>query len=178
MRRTTTRLTLREWRPTDAASLHAFESDPKVAALQSYEPKTLAQCETYITDMIALGGEEPRVIYDLAIEHRAEVVGRVGMRRCDHENLQGALWYVVAPRVWGTGIATEATREVVDFAFGELGLHRLYADCDPENAASRRVVEKLGFRLEAHHIANAWFKGRWCDSLILAMLQSDWDAAR
>jgi RimJ/RimL family protein N-acetyltransferase len=55
-------------------------------------------------------------------------------------------WYL-APRHWGRGYATDATRLLIDYAFGSLGYRRLFATADPGNAASRRVLEKTGFTL-------------------------------
>ena len=58
--------------------------------------------------------------------------------------------------------------------FGQLGMHRLFGDCDPRNAASARLMERLGMRSEAHHVQNLWAKGEWCDSWIYARLASEW----
>ena len=69
-------------------------------------------------------------------------------------------------------------RPLVDFGFGELGLHRLTADCDPRNHASARVAEKLGMRREAHFVENAWLKDEWVDSLIYGLLDHEWKARR
>lgn len=52
-------------------------------------------------------------------------------------------WYLTSDH-WGRGYATEATRLLVEFAFGTLGIRRLIATVDPENAASRCVLEKSG----------------------------------
>jgi ribosomal-protein-alanine N-acetyltransferase len=71
------------------------------------------------------------------------------------------LGYWIVERLAGRGIMPTALALVVDHCFGPAGLHRLEANIRPENAASRRVVEKLGFRLEGTreryiHIAGAW----------------------
>ena len=71
------------------------------------------------------------------------------------------LGYWIAERLAGRGIMPTALALVVDHCFGPAGLHRVEANIRPENAASQRVVEKLGFRLEGTreryiHIAGAW----------------------
>jgi RimJ/RimL family protein N-acetyltransferase len=53
------------------------------------------------------------------------------------------------PEWWGRGLATEAGAACVRWAFDELGYERLVSICTPENVASRRVMEKLGFRVLA-----------------------------
>ena len=75
---------------------------------------------------------------------------------------------------WGRGYAFEAASALLPFAFNELKLHRLFADCDPRNEASCRLVQKLGFKLEGIHRENYWLKGEWCNTAIYAMLDSDW----
>ena len=78
------------------------------------------------------------------------------------------------PAQWGRGYTTEAARAMIDFGFRELGLHRIWADCDPRNVASWRVLEKLGLRREAHLRQNARIKGEWVDSLLYAILDREW----
>jgi RimJ/RimL family protein N-acetyltransferase len=75
---------------------------------------------------------------------------------------------------WGRGIATEAARLLLDFAFGEVGLHRVFAVVDEDNPASIRVVEKLGFRREARHVKDAFHGGEWFTTLIYAVLEDEW----
>jgi RimJ/RimL family protein N-acetyltransferase len=87
------------------------------------------------------------------------------------------LWYTIHPSYWGQGYATEAAHGLLAFGFGELRLHRIWADCDPANLASVRVLEKLGMRREGHLIENAWIKGAWEDSLIFAILDREWTSA-
>ena len=61
---------------------------------------------------------------------------------------EAVLAFYLARAFWGRGLATEAGRTFVDFGFGELGLKRIVAAVDVRNAASVRVLEKLGFVVE------------------------------
>ena len=56
------------------------------------------------------------------------------------------LGYTLARAAWGRGYATELGRALLAYAFGELGAERVVAQVEPDNAASRRVLEKLGMR--------------------------------
>lgn len=80
------------------------------------------------------------------------------------------------PEAGGRGYGTEAARALVDVGFRELGPHRISADCDPTNAASCRVREKLGMRREGPRREYACFDGAWADSLIDAVLEREWPA--
>lgn len=75
---------------------------------------------------------------------------------------------------WGKGYGEEASRRLLDYLFGELNLHRVVAECDVENAASFALLERLGFRHEAHLIENIWFKGGWGSKFHYAMLEREW----
>ncbi len=83
-----------------------------------------------------------------------------------------------APDVAGQGYATEAARALVDLAFGELGVRRVWAQLEPENTRSARVCERLGMRREALFVQGSWFKGRWSDLAIYALLADEWAARR
>ena len=53
-------------------------------------------------------------------------------------------------------------------------MHRIWAESDPRNPGSWRVLEKIGMRREGHFIENVWLKGEWCDSLMYAVLDREW----
>lgn len=174
---TTERLLLREFVAADWPALHAVEPDPEVARYQSFDARTAAESRAYVLGAVAdATGEGRRRSYDLAVVVAAEgrLIGRCGLGLGDAEPGEAMLWYTLHRAEWGRGYGTEAAGAVVDWGFRELGLHRIWADCDPANAASFRVLEKIGLRREGHLIENAWVKGAWADSLIYAVLDREW----
>jgi RimJ/RimL family protein N-acetyltransferase len=78
------------------------------------------------------------------------------------------------PRNQGNGFAPEASKAMLDFAFETLRLHRVVGRLEPRNAASARVLEKLGMRCEAHLVENEWVKGEWQSELVYAILAREW----
>jgi len=82
--------------------------------------------------------------------------------------------YSLHPDSWGQGLMTEAVMALVGYGFGVLRLHRIWADVDPENIGSWRVLEKIGMRREGQLRENALIGGEWCDSYIYAMLDREW----
>ena len=174
----TERLVLREFAPDDWEALHAIESRPEVARYQSFAPRTPDESRLYVREAIHGAADDPRLTYDLAVAIASEdrLIGRCGLGISDAEPREAMLWYTLHPDEWGRGYTTEAARAIVDFGFRMLGLHRIWADCDPANVASWRVLEKLGMRREGHLRENAWVKGEWVDSLIYAILDRDWAA--
>lgn len=65
---------------------------------------------------------------------------------------------------------------MVRVGFEEVGMHRIAAECDPRNATSIRVMQKLGMRREALLVEAELVKGEWVDSLIFGLLESEWRA--
>ncbi len=64
---------------------------------------------------------------------------------------------------------------MVNFGFRELGLHRISSWCIADNAASARVLERLGFQQEGRLCQNEFFKGRRWDTLLYALLRQEWE---
>ena len=98
----------------------------------------------------------------LVIEYQGKLVGQLTVSNILHGSVSSAfIGYWISPEVAGLGITTIAVALASDYMFNIVGLHRLEIDIRPENAASLRVVEKLGFRFEGTkkgfiHINNAW----------------------
>jgi ribosomal-protein-alanine N-acetyltransferase len=113
-----------------------------------------------------------------AITRREEglFIGTVVLYSLDTTHHRAVVGYTLHPDFWGQGAATEAMVAVIDFAFKTLGLHSLKADADPDNAASRRVAEKLGFVQEGHFREDYYFEheGRWGDTVQFGLLASEW----
>lgn len=180
MRLTTERLILRDFEEQDWRDTHAYESDPEVVRYQSFPPLTPEASRDYIARDIAQRAQRPRRTYDLAVvpKEGVGVVGRCGLHISNLELAEGVLWYILNRRYWGQGYIPEAARAMLAFGFGQLGLHRIWADTDPRNLASIRVLEKLGMRREAHLRENVRVKGEWCDTLIYALLAREWVAGQ
>jgi [ribosomal protein S5]-alanine N-acetyltransferase len=179
MRLETSRLLLRDFREDDWRATHAYESDPEVVRYQSFGPRTPEESQDYIARNLADLGQEPRWTYDLAVVLREEehLVGRCGLHVSDPALREGVLWYILHRQYWGRGIMVEAARALLSFGFNELKLHRVWADTDPRNLPSIRILEKLGMRREAHFRENGYYKGEWTDSFIYALLAREWPHA-
>lgn len=80
------------------------------------------------------------------------------------------LGYWVGEPFQGQGYTTAAARAAVAFSFEDLGLHRVEAACQPENAASRRVLEKAGFHEEGRARAYLKINGAWRDHVLFAIV--------
>ena len=106
-----------------------------------------------------------------------EIVGDAVLGLVSEEHAHGEIGYIVHPDHHGNGYATEMARPLLRIAFDDLGLHRVTGVLDARNAASARVLEKLGMRREGHLVENDFVKGEWQSELIYAILATEWRAA-
>ena len=167
----TLRLELRAFEATDAEVLAAYRNLPEVAALQTWEGYTLTDAQKLITQMQLL--EQPTAFewYQIAVTLEGKLIGDLAFKL---EDRQAEIGFSFDPFFQGQGYAKEAAEALLEYAFIGLKLHRVHATTDPRNNASRRLLEKLGFRKEGHLLENLWFKGAWVDDLLFGLLARDW----
>ena len=87
-----------------------------------------------------------------------------------------SLGYCLSDAAWGHGYATEAARSVLHWAFDTLDLNRVQAETDTRNAASARVLEKLGFVREGTLREDCVVDGEVSDSWVYGLLRREWEA--
>jgi RimJ/RimL family protein N-acetyltransferase len=138
------RLSLRPFRPGDASAVQAQCGNWNVARMLARvpHPYTRDLAERWIASLGA--DREHDDEYTFCIELAGETIGSIGLRRTADRTYEMGYW--LGEAWWGEGIATEAAREVVHFAFGRLGAEKLCAGHFHDNPASGRVLEKCGFR--------------------------------
>jgi RimJ/RimL family protein N-acetyltransferase len=143
----TERLRLRRWRADDLDALTRWHNEPELmrhmGKLSFTREEMAADIERYERHWEQHGFG----LWAAEDKETRTLVGRVGLayhRMWPSDPEVG--WLIDVP--WqGKGLATEAGATCIDYAFGELGVDRVVSICTPENAASRRVMEKLGFRV-------------------------------
>ena len=175
----TERLLLREFSADDWRAVLDYQRDPLYLRYYPWEDRTEAEARAFVEMFRDWQFEQPRRRFQFAITRRedGELIGNCGIRRKPDNEWEADIGYELAPGWWGRGYATEAARAVVDFGFGELGLQRISSWCNADNVGSARVLERLGFRKEGRLRRNEYFKGRWWDTLLYAMLAEEWPIA-
>lgn len=164
------RLTLRELEPTDEEALHAIVGDPVVTAYTLWGPNRPADTRAFLARATAqAGAPEARMGYHLGlVDPDGTLAGSVVLDIENATHGRAVVGVVVAPWNWGRGFATEGLGLVLEFGFGQLGLHRVSAHCHPEHRAGARVLEKAGMRLEGTLHGFKRVRGEWQDSLLYA----------
>jgi RimJ/RimL family protein N-acetyltransferase len=107
-----------------------------------------------------------------------KLVGYLSLTFTDGERRQAALNVTINPRFRRKGHATGAVRAMLVFCFSAIGLHRVVASCGSHETASRRLLEKAGFRAEGELFEDRLENGKWVDTLLYAMLEREYAAAK
>lgn len=178
----TERLTIRPAVPADAAAMFGYRSLPEVAEwLPSMPTDAGAWAERFAdpgwlsaTLALELGDV---VVGDLFLQLRdgwaqAEVAAEA-------RHSLAAIGWAIAPQHAGRGFATEGARALLRICFRDLGVRRVVAESFADNAASRRVMDKLGMRLEQHSVRDSLHRTHgWLDGVTYALLADEWAAGR
>jgi RimJ/RimL family protein N-acetyltransferase len=172
----TTRLRLRHFMDSDLALFMAYRNDPEVARYQGWEGISEPEARAFIQEQKEVQPGVPGQWFQIAVELKETgmLVGDCALKIEEHDERQAEIGYTLSRAYQGRGIASEAVSCVLEYAFVTLGLHRVIAITDCENVASVALLERLGLRREGHFRQNVWFKGKWGDEYLYAMLQEEW----
>ncbi len=171
----TPRLILREFVKTDFLALREMDTRPE---FNTYETEFTSEGETRKSLEESLSSQQinPRTIYRLAIciKPHDTVKGILKLSRQQESIREWEVGWAVHPDEWDKGYATEAAWHLIDWAFRELNIHRVVAFCHASNAASVRVMEKLGMHQEGRLKDARWLNGAWWDEFVNAVVERDW----
>jgi RimJ/RimL family protein N-acetyltransferase len=174
----TDRLVLRMLRPDDAVALAGWRNDPAVARFQGWPlPFTVDDARALLAAQVDHHGPVLGAWVQIGIEHAGELAGDVALG-LDPTGRLASLGYSLRVASQGQGVATEAVGAMIDALFDQAGVHRVSASVDPDNLASARVLERLGFRSEGRAVRAVDVRGQWCDDEQYALLREDRDAWR
>ena len=171
---TTERLTLRPLEPADAPAVQRYAGDERVARWTARIPHPYPDgaAEAWIaeTHTQMARGEG----WQLGIDARGVgLVGAIGLER-DEDRVSAELGYWVGVPFWGHGYATEAACRMVRFAFETTDLAQIHARALPDNAASRRVIEKVGLGLVGPATVSLDVRGRNAEVVCYALERRAW----
>lgn len=155
----TPRLLLRRARASDLDDLHAVLSDPR--AMRHWSTGPHPDLDTTRRWLEAMMASSPEQSEDFVIELEGSVVGKAGFFRLPE------LGFILHPDLWGRGYAFEAASAVVAHVLATRALDELTADVDPNNMASRRLLQRLGFVETGRAERTYCIDGVWADSIYL-----------
>lgn len=176
----TPRLILRRFRTEDADAIYRYRSHPSVTQFQPWRPGNVAEVEALIESQFTVQPQTPDTWLRLAITLKDSkiVIGDCSMRFFSDEPRQVELGFNLAPSYRGKGYATEAISGILQYLFETLRKHRVFARTDPENKPAVALLERLQMRKEGHFRRSYWFRERWTDDVLYAMLEEEWNTLK
>lgn len=169
----TSRLHLRRFTPEDWRDLHEYLSDAEVVKYEPYAPATPEESKEIASQRAASDA-----FWAVCLLENNKLIGNVYFAEGGQQTWEAG--YVFNRLYQGKGYATEAVAALIDDAFENKRAHRIFAQCNPENTASWRLLERLHFRREGHLKRNVYFfkasdgTPLWQDTFLYGLLAEDW----
>lgn len=167
----TKRLLLRPFRESDLDDLYEFLAQLEHDEFEGYPGITRENCAEHLKYRL-----DPEAFLAVVLPGTGKVIGNVYRGKQDFDARE--VGYIINRDYRRRGYALEALAAVVGDVFRR-GAHRVYAECDPRNEASWRLLERAGLKREAHLRQNIFFHRDgagapiWKDTYVYAMLESD-----
>ena len=162
----TERLVMRRAEVRDLGPLHAILANAEAMRYWSTPPHaSLHDSREWLKGMMASPESDSD---DFVVEYQDEVIGKAGFWRLPE------IGYILHPHYWGRGLARECLAALVDRAFHRFDMAAVTADVDPRNAASLKLLGRLGFIETGRQSATILVGDEWCDSVYLELPRDRW----
>ena len=171
----TARLSLRPFTKADTDAIFSLMSNPRVLRYWDAPPwKDRARADRFIAKCEQ--APEQGSVVPLAIVRSTDgvFIGWCSLQSVDPDYRSAILGFCLTETEWGQGYATEAASALLDWSFKTLDLIRIQSEADTRNAASDRVLEKLGFVREGTLRENCIVDGEVSDSWVYGLLRREW----
>ena len=174
----TSRLQVRQVREDALSALLGINGDPEVTKFLPYPTwNSLTDGQAWFKRMQIIQEGGAALQFVVIDKHTGQPVGTCLLFRHDEGSARAELGYVLARACWGRGYMHEALGALVASAFTTMGLRRLEAEVDPRNAASGRLLQRLGFVREGL-LRERWVdKGEAHDVEAYGLLQREWSGS-
>ena len=171
----TDRLKFRGIKKSDLEDIHEYSSNPKTSQYLLWEPhKSLEYTKRFIDIVLAKYKIGEYHDWAIVLKENKKMIGTCGFTRIDEHNSIAEIGYVINPQYWGYGLATEAAKKIVDFAFNILGVNRVEARFLFGNEASLNVMTKLGMKFEGYQREAQYVKGRFRTVGVASILKREY----
>lgn len=169
----TERLLIRTLEMKDKEDFFKYRSMPQIYKYQTWRPKQMEEIEEFIHKNETVHPNMPDAWFQVAVcLIEGPLIGDIGIHFMEEGQME--IGYTISPEFQGSGYAIEAVKAVVNYAFLEWKKHRITASVDPDNIHSIKLLEKIGFRKEAHFVKSFLMDGNWYDDCVFAMLEEEW----
>ena len=172
----TNRLILRDFETDEFPVFYETTNDPEYRNYYSEHEMTRALWKQILERILSSAREPNWTKYQIDIwMQTGELIGTCGVRIEGTEHQQASFGCALPRAYWGKGFGYEASKRIISFGFSSLPIHRIYAETISENVRTRALAELLGMRLEGELMHHKFFKSRWWETVIYAILRDEWN---
>ncbi len=167
-------LHLRRIALSDAEAMFAMLSDAESMKYWSSPPVSdVSDVLEVLQQDIQSDARGDSICWAVTLKGEDEMIGKCILFQFSPANRRAEIGFILNRDYWRRGLMHQALQAVIHFAFTTLGLHRLEADVDPDNAGSLGILEKLGFEREGLFRERWLLNGAWVDSVMLGLLNRE-----
>jgi len=168
---TTERLVLRQMNNEDAHEIYFLRTDDEML---KYVGRPKAQSMDEIVKWIEMVNDglvkNEAICWAITLKNDTKLIGNISFWKIDKQHYRAEVGYVLHPDHQKKGIMDEALKAILHYGFHTLKFHSVEANIDPENTASKYLLEHNGFVREAYYKENYFFEGKFWDSAIYSLL--------
>lgn len=168
------RLLFRKIWLSDAKDLLLIRSNDDVMRFMDVDRfESISDAEKLINSIEEAYKKQEGIAWAIIERHSNSFIGYFGFWRMIPEHCRAEIGYALKSEFWGKGYMCETINCMVRFGFKEMKLHSIEANVNPLNERSKKVLERVGFKKEAHFRENYLFNGEFLDSIIYSLLEKD-----
>ena len=166
------RLCLRPFAQADANAVQRLAGDKRVALAATTIPHPYPDgaAESWIATHADAFAAKREVTFAMALRDGGEVVGAISLLDLSERHARCEVGYWTGADFWSRGYCTEAFGRIIPYAYEELEITKIVARCSAQNAASARVMEKVGLKREGVLIKHSLKHGQYDDVLVYGLV--------
>lgn len=169
------KINLRKISKSDAESIYQNAKDKDICrGVPLPMPYTLKSAEEFIKLTQKYWKNKSEAQFGIEDKETGKIIGMIGLMNLDFKAKKAEVGYWVGKKYWGKGIAKEALKLILKYAFKDLKLNRVYAKVASMNVPSCKLLKKCNFKLEGRLRKDGKFKGKWDDLLIFGILKEEY----
>lgn len=171
----TDRLLFRAIKKADYKDMYEYSHDPRTSQYLLWEPhKDIEYTKKFIDVIISKYKIGEYNDWAIVLKDSKKMIGTCGFTKIDEYNSVAEIGYVLNPKYWGNGLATEAAKKVIEFAFEILKINRVEAKFIFGNEASLKVMNKIGMKFEGYQRESMLVKGKYRTIGIASILRREY----
>jgi len=168
------RLIFRKFEKKDAKELFQVRSNELVMKyMDSLIHKNTSDSLTLISSIQSDFKNRVGINWAIVTKANNQLIGSFSFWRLIRQHCRAEIGYSIHHNYWGKGLMNETFKTLIEFGFNHLQLHSIEANVNPQNLKSIKLLQRVGFKQEAYFRQNYLHNGRFSDSLIFCLLESD-----